>query len=173
MRTRTQIGQLLGTVVAVAAVMTSGCGVMNKLQAASVTNPMTPEQSKAQVVDAAGEIVHALGLHVVSAFFWHSSCNDQGDPPFRGEIRISYPPAPSFEASEAEIAKMVQRLQSLGWTGDPDFHSHGSVLKKNNVVATFYPGTGSQNSGIDLLGECRDVTTTKQTRGSTEEVNLG
>ncbi|ORW06609.1 hypothetical protein [Mycobacterium kyorinense] len=146
---------------------------MNNLQAASVTNPMTPEQSKAQVVDAAREIVHALGLHVVKAFFSHSSCNDDGDRPFRGEVNIAYPPAPSFEASEAEIAKMVQRLQSLGWTGDPDFHSHGSVLKKNNVVVTFYPGTGSQDSGIDVLGECRDVTTPKQAQGSTEEIKLG
>ncbi|MCV7259728.1 hypothetical protein [Mycobacterium shimoidei] len=145
---------------------------MNKMQAVSVTNPMTPEQSKTQVVDAAREIVHALGLHVTDAFFWPSSCNDQGDPPFRGRLTISYPPASSFEASEAEIADMVQRLQSLGWAGDPDLHSHGSVLKKNNVVATFYPGTAEKYPAVDLLGECRDVTTTKQTRGSTEAVNL-
>ncbi|ORV12524.1 hypothetical protein [Mycobacterium celatum] len=146
---------------------------MNNLQAATVTNPMTPEQSKAQVVDAAHELVHALGLHVVKAVFWHSSCNDDGDPPFRGRMMITYPPAASYEASESEIASMVQRLQSVGWAGDSNFHSHGSVLKKNNVVATFYPGTADKNPGIDLLGECRDVTTTKQTRGSTQEVNLG
>ncbi|ORW06610.1 hypothetical protein AWC14_01485 [Mycobacterium kyorinense] len=49
---------------------------MDKLQAASVTNPITPEQSRAQAVDAASEIVHALELHLVKAVFWYSSCDD-------------------------------------------------------------------------------------------------
>ncbi len=143
------------------------------LEAAGVPNPMTPEQSKAQVVDAARDIVRDLNLHVVEAFFWHSSCNDQGDPPFQGEMRIAYPPTSSYEASVAEIAKMVQRLQSLGWTGDPNLHSHGTVLKKNNVIAHFDPQTVDVPAqAIRLLGECRDVTTTKKTRGTSEDVNL-
>lgn len=134
---------------------------------------MTPAQSKAQVVDAAREIVAALNLHVVNASFWRASCNDQGDPPFKGKAIITYPPAPSFEESDAEIAQMVQHLQSLGWTGDPDFHSHGTVLRKNNVVAVFGPqDVSGPNRGIELYGECRDMTTTKQTRGSTEDISL-
>jgi hypothetical protein len=136
-----------------------------------VSNPMTPEQSKAQVIDAAHEIVNALGVHVVEAWFWHASCNDQGDPPFQGKARIAYPPAPSFEQSDAEIAKMVQHLQSMGWTGDPGFHSHGTVLKKNNVVAVFGPQNVSvPDRDIEVYGECRDVTTTKNTKGSPESI---
>lgn len=139
----------------------------------NVSNPMTPDQSKAQVVDAVREIVATLNLHVVKASFWHSSCNDQGDPPFRGEAVITYPLAPSFDESDAEIANMVRRLQSLGWTGDPDFHSHGAALKKNNVVAVFGPqNVSTPNRGIELYGECRDMTTTKNTRGSTEDIAL-
>lgn len=143
---------------------------MNSLRN-GVSNPMTPEQSKAQVIDAARELVTALHLHVVDAVFWRSSCNDQGDPPFRGTVSITYPPAPSFEESTAEIARMVQHVQSMGWTGDPDFHSHGTVVRKNNVVAEFSPQDASvPNPGIDLYGECRDVTTTKDTKGSPEHI---
>jgi hypothetical protein len=143
------------------------------LEAASVRNPLTPEQSKAQVVDAARDIVRALNLHVVEASFAHSSCNDQGEAPFRGEMRIAYPLAPSFEASDAEVAGMVQRLQGLGWTGDPAFHSHSPVLQKNNVAAVFRSqNVSTPTRGIELLGECRDVTTTKKDAGTSEHVNL-
>lgn len=145
---------------------------MNPLQD-HVSNPMTPEQSKTQVVDAAREIVGALDLQVVRASFGHSSCNDDGVAPFRGEVGIAYPLAASFEQSDAEVAKMVQHLQSLGWTGDPDFHSHGAVLKKNNVVAEFDSQNASSSyRGIHLYGECRDVTTTKETKGSDEDITF-
>lgn len=164
---------MLTAAAAALAALVSGCGLMN-LEADSVSNPMTPEQSKAQVVDAAREIVGALGLHVVEAFVWHSSCNDQGDAPFKGAARIAYPPAASFAESDAQIATMVRHLQSLGWTGDPDFRSHGTVLQKDNVVAVFGPQDVSvPNRDIELFGECRDVTTTKNTKGSPEALTFG
>jgi hypothetical protein len=145
---------------------------MNSL-GSGVSDPMTPEQSKAQVVDAAREIVNALSLHIVSASFEHSSCNDDGVAPFRGVVSISYPLAPNFEQSDAEVAKMVQHLQSIGWTGDPEFHSHGTVLKKNNVTAVFRPqNVSSPNRGIEVSGQCRDMTTTKDTKGSDEKIAL-
>ena len=138
-----------------------------------VPNPMTPEQSKAQVVDAAKELVGTLDLQVIEAFFWHSSCNDQGEAPFRGQIRIAYPPAPSFEDSEAEIVKMTQRLENDGWSRDSDFHSHGTVLQKNNVVAVLGPqNVSTPNRDIQVYGECRDMTTAKGDN-QTEPVNLG
>jgi hypothetical protein len=88
-------------------------------------------------------------------------------------MMIGYPNAASFEASDAEIAKMVQQLQTLGWTTDPDSHTHGTALKKNGVVAVFGPQNASDSTrGLQLFGECRDVTTTKQTKGSTEVVRL-
>jgi hypothetical protein len=172
--TRKSLGRtrILVTTVAGAAVFFSGCGTVNSPRG-HVSNPLTPEQSKAQVVDAAREIVAATNLHVVSASFERASCNDDGVAPFRGVVSISYPLAPGFEQSDAEVAKMVQHLQSLGWTSDPDFHSHGSVLKKNSVVAVF----GSQDAstpfrGIDIYGECLDMTTTKGTKGSAEAIAL-
>lgn len=138
-----------------------------------VADPLTPEQSKTQVMDAAHEIVSALKLDVVEAAFWHASCNDQGDPPFRGQMRVAYPPAASFAESDAQIAGMVQKLRAAGWVGDPDFHSHGTALTKNNVVAVFGPqNVSNPNRDIELFGECRDTTTTKDNKGPVEQVTV-
>lgn len=167
---RIRSSQMLAMFAAVMGVLVSGCGVVHFLRD-GVGYPMTPEQSKAQVVDAAREIVKAWHLHMVEAFFWRASCNDQGDPPFRGVMRIAYPRAASFEESDTQIAKMADSLQSIGWTGDPGFHSHGTVLKKNNVVAVLGPQNVSlPHRDVELYGECRDVTTTKNTKGSPEPI---
>jgi hypothetical protein len=53
-------------------------------------NPMTPEQSKTQVVNAAREIVTTLALKGVSANFARDSCNDQAVAPFRGRVELNY-----------------------------------------------------------------------------------
>lgn len=144
-----------------------------KSDADKVSNPLSPEQSKTQVMDAAHDIVSTLNLSVVEAAFWHASCNDQGDPPFRGQIRIAYPPASSFAESDAQIARMVQQLRGAGWTPDPDFHTHGTALTKGSVVAVFGPQNVSDpNRDIQLYGECRDTTTTKDTKGPVEPVSL-
>lgn len=172
MDVKTLVWRSAVTAAAIAAALVSGCDAVNPLNN-EVSNPMTPEQSKAQVVDAAKDIVGTLGLQVVDAVFWHSSCNDQGEAPFRGQIRIGYPPAPSFDESANEIEQMAQRLKESGWSTDSDFQSHGAVLKKNNVVAVL----GSQNASvptrdIQVYGECRDMTTAKGDN-QTEHVKLG
>lgn len=160
--------------VAVAAVIGSGCGAVSSMKNDGVSNPITPEQSRARLVDAAHEIVETVGLQVIEpAYFWHSSCNDQGDPPFRGEMRIPYPRAASFEASDAEVAQMIERLQTKGWTTDPGANTHGNAVTKNAVSAIFYPQNAADATrSINLSGECRDVTTTKETKGDVEDVNL-
>jgi predicted secreted protein len=137
-----------------------------------VSNPISPEQSKAQVIDAAKEIVGLAELKVLNAVFWRGSCNDQGDPPYRGEMRISHALAPSFQAADAEDAQMIQQLRNNGWTDAPDFHTHGTALKKNGVVAVINPQNASTPTrGVELFGECRDITSQKGTN-STETVQL-
>lgn len=157
-------------VAAVVAALVSGCDAVNP---SSSSEPMTPEQSKAQVVDAAREVVNTLDLQVVDAVFWHSSCNDQGEAPFRGQVRIDYPPAPSFAASGEEVAQMARRLEDSGWSSDSEFKSHGTVLQKNNVVVVLGPQNASvPTRDIQLFGECRDMTTAKGDN-QTEKVDLG
>ena len=159
-------------VAALLAAFITGCDAVNS-SSANTPESMTPEQSKAQVVDAAKEVVATLDLEVVDAVFWHSSCNDQGDAPFRGQVRIDYPPAPSFEQSGEEVAQMAQRLKDSGWSADSDFKSQGTVLQKNSVVVVLGPQNASvPTRDIQLFGECRDMTTAKGDN-QTEPIDLG
>jgi hypothetical protein len=160
--------------VAMVAALVSGCGAVSSMKNDGVSNPITPEQSKAQVMDAAKEIMGILNLQVIEpAYFWHASCNDQGEAPFRGQMRIPYPLAASFDASGAEVAQMTQRLQTKGWTTDSDLHSHSATLTKKGVVVTLAAqAAGDSTRNLELLGECRDTTTTKDTAGRVEDVNL-
>uniref|UniRef100_UPI0031DD17A9 hypothetical protein n=1 Tax=Mycobacterium sp. TaxID=1785 RepID=UPI0031DD17A9 len=106
--------------------------------------------------------------------FWHESCNDQRDPPFEGKIMIGYPMAASFEASNAEISDMARRLRVIGWTSpSDDVHTHGTATEKNGVTAIFYPqSTNIPTRSLEIIGECRDVTTTKQTANRPQTVDL-
>lgn len=160
-------------VVMTVAALTSGCDAVSS-KSYGVSDPLTPEQSKTQVVDAAREIVQTLKLDTSAVVFRRSSCNDQHEAPFRGVVRIKYPLASSFEASGSEVEQMVQQLKSNGWGENTDFKTHASSLAKNQVVAVFNPqAKGTVNRSIELYGECRDVTTTKDSAGTTEHVDLG
>src|SRR5689334_12194856 len=54
------------------------------------TNEMTDQQSMAQVVDPAIQIVRAVQLEDVTGGFSYGSCNDQGDPPFQGRVEVAF-----------------------------------------------------------------------------------
>ena len=125
--------------------------------------PLTPAQSRALVMDAAAEIVSTLNLPVMRAAFRHSSCNDQGQAPFRGRVRITYPAAAGAAESESEIADMIQRLTDTGWSADTGFHSHSPVLRKSGITAILRDRNASvPTRAVEVLGECRDVTERRQ-----------
>ena len=159
------------TIVA-AATLLAGCGTVKSV-ANGVPNPMTPEQSKTQVLDAATDVSHAVAQPVASAHFSHSSCNDQGEAPFRGVVDIYYAASIDPTAAADAFDRMTQRLQAAGWTAGGDFESHGTTLKKNDVDAILYPADASvAKVHIALYGECRDVTTTKAQAGISEDITL-
>jgi hypothetical protein len=159
------------TIVA-AATLLAGCGAVSSV-ANGVSNPMTPEESKAQVVDAATDVSHIVAQPVASAHFSRSSCNDQGEAPFRGVVNIFYASPTDPTAASAAFDQMTQRLQSAGWATDGGFQSHGTALKKNDVDAVLYPADASvAKVHIILYGECRDVTTTKAQAGISEDIAL-
>jgi hypothetical protein len=130
-----------------------------------VPHPMTPDESKAQVINAAREVVATLGLKGVSAHFSRESCNDQAVAPFRGIVGLDYNHASTLEASQAEIQQMVATLKQHGWGGPGDFRTHSSAVSKQGVTAVFDPYSPVQNAGgsISIYGECRDMTTKQNT----------
>jgi hypothetical protein len=161
------------TIVATATLL-AGCGAAVNSVTNNVSDPMTPEQSRAQVVDAANDVSRTVAQPVASAHFSRSSCNDQGEAPFRGVVNIFYSaPADPAAASNA-FDDMTHRLQRAGWATDGGFQSHGTALKKNAVDAVLYPADASvAKVHVILYGECRDLTTTKAQAGISEDLALG
>lgn len=155
-----------------AATLLAGCDTVNSL-ANGVTNPMTPEQSRRQVVDAATDVSRLIAKPIVSAYFWHESCSDGDQGPFRGAARISYQPPAEPHAAAAAFDDMTQRLRRGGWAADSDFKSHALTLKKGGVNASLSPADASVPlASVMLYGECRDTTTTKATKGDIETLQL-
>jgi hypothetical protein len=138
-----------------------------------VTDPMTPEQSKAQVIDAAKDVSRAVAQPVASANFSHSGCSDGGEPPFHGVVNIFYAAPTDPAAASAAFDEIAQRLQAAGWAADGDFKTHGSALRKNNVDAVLYRASVDvPKINVVLSGECRDMTTTKAQAGIIEKITL-
>jgi len=146
---------LMATVTAVATV--SGCAMVNKLTD-GVSDPMTPEEAKAQAVAAARDVVKTLQLKDVGATFRYEACSDEGKPPYRGLVQIDYAHAPTYEGSQAEVAAFVEELKRDGWSTDSGFASHAPSVAKNNVVTLLRPYAPNGSGGIEVRGECRDVT---------------
>ena len=170
--------RLLAVAVIAAAAALSGCGGhVSDIDAVpdidAVSDPLTPEQSRAQVVAAATEIVATLSLPVLRTAFWRDSCSDGGQPPFRGHIRITYPRAGGYVQSEAQIADMIDRLTANGWSADPGFHSHSRAITKDGVTAVFQNQNASvTDRAIDVLGACRDITTASHLDDGAEWLTL-
>ncbi|WP_234785068.1 hypothetical protein [Mycolicibacterium thermoresistibile] len=155
-----------------AVIVVTGCDSM-AAPFGGVSEPLTPEQARDQAVDAARDVVSTLDLPVAEAHFSRAACRDNGGGPYRGQVTIKYPKADSYDAATAEIEQMVQRLFAAGWDDNTDFRTHGKIAHKDGVVAVFRPQSSTaQNRMIDVLGECRDTTTTWETRGGLETLTL-
>jgi hypothetical protein len=146
---------LMATATAVATV--SGCALVNKLTD-GVSDPMTPEEARAQAVAAARDVVKTLRLKDVGATFRFEACKDDGKPPYRGLVQIDYAHASTYEGSQAEVAAFVEELKRDGWSTDSGYASHAPSLAKNNVVTLLRPYAPNGSGGIEVRGECRDVT---------------
>lgn len=160
-RRATCLSWVFGCVVALSLLAAPSCS-MARTWREGVETPLTPEESKAQVIHAARDIVRTLHLKGAGATFRHSSCNDQGETPFRGLVQLDYDHPPTTAESIAEVNRMVDILVQNGWSRKGDFHSHSPSVTKDGVTALFDPYNGILG-GITLHGECRDMTTKEGT----------
>jgi hypothetical protein len=130
----------------------------------SVANPITPQQARAEVIDAARDIVTILHAEVAEANFSYESCNDQGDPPFRGTVslRLWMPGIPHNETADPKT--VIGSLTAHGWNTNSSFVSHSPALVKNNVntiITVTQPPPPGKTLGAHVVaqvdGECRDT----------------
>lgn len=155
----------LVTAVVVAAMLVGGCApVLRKQHTAGSTNPyedsahpMSDEQTKAQVIEPAKQIVAAANLEGVSGAFSFASCNDQGDPPYQGTVTVSFlihgDPDTYFQHVRAAMI-------AHGWNNGapPGQRYHGAPLNKDGVTTSITFMASDHSYGqIILDGECRNT----------------
>lgn len=157
-----------------------GCSLVNHelhsttSSAAHPPNPLTDDQAMAQVVDPAKQIVSVAALQDVTGGFGFTSCNDQGDPPYYGEVEMSFL-VPAEVEPDAYFEQVAAAMRAHGWNdgAKPGEHLYGKTLNKDGVTAIIgradptYPDRGS----VQLIGECRNMTD-HHTDGKTIGTNI-
>ncbi|PRC50552.1 hypothetical protein C6A85_68805, partial [Mycobacterium sp. ITM-2017-0098] len=94
------------------------------------------EQSRAEVVDAARELVQAAELRITYASFQWEWCNDQGEPPFRGRVDLAWE-VPVGETSPAVSKRIAATAaQQPGWAAGPPpgLQPTGDVVHTGGVM---------------------------------------
>jgi hypothetical protein len=131
---------------------------------AEVRDPISPEEARAEVIDAARDVRSSLDADVAEAKFRYESCNDQGEPPFRGVVDMGLwlPGVPHDEPVDPQ--RVIQSLTEHGWSSDSDFISHSPTLRKgaiNIIVTVAHRPTAGKKIGahvsVDVDGQCRDT----------------
>lgn len=111
-----------------------------------------------QVVEPAKQIAAAADLQSASGGFSFESCNDQGDPPYRGTVTMHF----LIQGEpDAYFEKVQNAMVTAGWNigAPPGQALHGTALNKNGVIATIgYLPSDHSYGEIAISGECRNTT---------------
>jgi uncharacterized glyoxalase superfamily protein PhnB len=151
-------------VIVVVVMLLGGCALVFPKPHSSGSNPfddsahpMTDDQTKAQVIEPAKQIVAAADLQGVTGAFSFASCNDQGDPPYQGTVTISFL---LHGNPDAYFQQVHAALLSHGWNegAPPGQQYHGTTLNKSGVTANigYFPSDHTYGQ-IILYGECRNT----------------
>ncbi|MEB3982588.1 hypothetical protein OQ968_15090 [Mycobacterium sp. 663a-19] len=147
-------------VAIVLSIALGGCSLMfpNRHDTAHPANPLSDDQAQAQVVDAAKQIAQLVTLPDMYGGFAFESCNDQGDPPYRGVVEMSFKPAGGDP--DAFFNQVAATMVAHGWTDGPPpgLHPNGRVINKSGIMAVMSWGPNPGWSRIQVYGECRNMT---------------
>lgn len=119
-------------------------------------HPLSDEQSKAQVLEPAREIVAVANLENANGGYILMSCTNQTDPPYQGAIYLTFdlPDATHY------LDQVAASLVSHGWRkgSPPNRYLSGIAVSKNGVTAILYRDPDRNGFGImKVYGECRNV----------------
>lgn len=122
-------------------------------------NPLTPEQSTQQVVDVGRQLRKVAGLRDVSGGFSFESCNDQGEPPYRGRVEMSSE-LPADIAPDVYARQVADAMVAAGWSDGPPpgKKPYGTVINKDGVMVVMGRAHVPGRLAYTVFGECRDGT---------------
>ncbi len=121
--------------------------------------PLSDQQAIAQVVDPAKQIAKVAALRDPSGGFSWESCNDQGDPPYRGRVDMTFMVPPGVD-HDAYFELVAKTMVANGWSAGapPGRREFGAVIHQNGVMASIgvSPFQGADGA-VQLFGECRNM----------------
>lgn len=131
---------------------------------AEVPDPISPEQARSEVIDAARDITAILHAEVAEAKFRYESCNDQGEAPFRGVVQLILWLRGTPHNQTVDPDQVLRPLIANGWSTDSEFVSHSPTLQRGpiNIIVDVTPTppagkTIGGHVGIGVNGQCRDT----------------
>lgn len=122
-------------------------------------NPVSDDQSEAQALESARQIVTLTGLRTASAGYTLMSCKDRDNPPYQGAIYLTFA-LPAEARPEGYFPALAATLAGHGWTEGlpPNDHLFARSLTKGTVTAIVYRETDAPNVGVlRVYGECRNM----------------
>jgi hypothetical protein len=122
-------------------------------------SPVSDDQSEAQAVESARQIVALTGLRTASAGYAFMSCKNREDPPYQGAIYLTFA-LPADARPEAYFPTLAATLAGHGWTEGlpPNDHLFARSLTKDAVTAIVYRETDAPNVGVlRVYGQCRNM----------------
>ena len=127
--------------------------------AGKVADPMSDEQAEAQVLDVGRQLRTVAGLQDVGGGFSFESCNDQGEPPYRGLVEMSAQ-LPAGADTDSYARHVADAMVAAGWTDGPPpgKKPYGTVIHKDGVMVVMGPGNVAGLLAFTISGECRNTT---------------
>jgi hypothetical protein len=122
-------------------------------------NPVTDDQSEAQVVEPARQVVTLTGLRTASAGYMLMSCKDRDDPPYQGAIYLIFA-LPAGVRADTYFPTIAATLASHGWTEGlpPNGHEFARSLSKDGVTMIVYRQSEDPSLGVlRIYGQCRNM----------------
>jgi hypothetical protein len=122
-------------------------------------NPVSDDQTEAQVVESAKQIVSLSGLQTASAGYLLMSCKDRDDPPYQGAIYLTFA-LPAGVRADTYLHTVTAMLVTHGWTEGlpPNDHVFGSTLSRDAVTVIIYRDSEDPGMGVlRIYGQCRNM----------------
>jgi hypothetical protein len=122
-------------------------------------NRVTDDQSQAQVVESAKQVVTLTGLRTASAGYTLMSCKDRDDPPYQGAIYLTFA-LPDAATADTYFPAIAAALVNRGWTEGlpPNDHAFAKILTKDAVTVIVYRQNEDPGLGVArIYGECRNM----------------
>jgi hypothetical protein len=122
-------------------------------------DPVTDDQSEAQVVGPARQIVTVARLQKPTAGYLLMSCKNRDDPPYQGAIYMNFA-LPAEARDDTYFRNIAAAMVAHGWSEGlpPNQQLYGRTLHKDGVTAIVFRNSDDANVGImRLYGQCRNV----------------